>query len=134
MKAGRHFSKTVVAALHASKILGIRAGRTHRFIGIWLVIVENRLFVRSWKRTRGGWYRTFLDDPRGAIQIAGRTIEVRAKPTRSERLRAAVDAAYAEKYPTPASLKYVRGFKLARRRDTTTELVPAGGQSTARDK
>jgi hypothetical protein len=35
-----------------------------------------------------------------------------------------VDRAYAEKYDTKASLKYVRGFARARRRATTTELVP----------
>lgn len=36
----------------------------------------------------------------------------------------AVERAYAEKYRTPASLKYVRGFRLPRRRRTTTELMP----------
>ncbi len=51
---------------------------------------------------------------------------VRAKKVRGERLLDAVDAAYAEKYDTPASLKCVRGFRHARRRATTTEFVPAG--------
>jgi hypothetical protein len=37
-----------------------------------------------------------------------------------------VDAAYAAKYTTPGALKYVRGFaRSKRRRDTTTELMPA---------
>jgi hypothetical protein len=44
---------------------------------------------------------------------------------RSERTKAAVDDAYFEKYDTPASLRYCRGFKRSKkRRDTTTELVP----------
>lgn len=47
-----------------------------------------------------------------------------AKRSRGERLLAAIDRAYAEKYKTPASKKWVRGFKLARRRSTTTEFVP----------
>ena len=37
----------------------------------------------------------------------------------------AEDRAYAEKYHTSASMKWVRGFRLARRKATTTELVPA---------
>jgi len=44
--------------------------------------------------------------------------------TRSERLKKAVDHAYAEKYNTPGSLHYVKGFRQKQRRDSTTELVP----------
>ena len=38
--------------------------------------------------------------------------------------REAVEGAYAEKYPTPGSAKYVRGFRAKRRRETTIELLP----------
>ena len=50
--------------------------------------------------------------------------KVRPVFTRSERLKSLVDRAYREKYNTPGSLHYVRGFKEKKRRDTTTELVP----------
>ena len=45
----RRFSTSILAALDKSKILGIRAGdrSDHRFIGIWVVVVEDRVFVRS---------------------------------------------------------------------------------------
>jgi hypothetical protein len=43
----------------------------------------------------------------------------------SERIRDAVERAYADKYPTPGSRKYVRGFRTKRRRDATMEFVPA---------
>lgn len=82
------------------------------------------MFARSWTLKPGGWYRTFLDDPRGAIQVGQREVRVRAVGVRSERLRDAVERAYAEKYPTPGSLKYVRGFRTARRREATIEFVP----------
>ena len=96
----------------------------HRFIGVWAVVVEGRLFVRSWTLKKNGWFRTFLNEPRGAISIDGREIPVRAFRTRSERLKDAVDRAYAAKYDTKASQKYVRGLATKRRRDTTTELLP----------
>jgi hypothetical protein len=35
-----------------------------------------------------------------------------------------IESAYAKKYTTPASLKYVRGFETARRRNTTMEIRP----------
>lgn len=125
-RAVKRFPASVVAAASRSRILGIRAGAgRHRFIGLWVVVVEGRLFVRSWSRTPGGWHRTFLDDPAGAMTLDGRTYRIRAVQTRSERLKHAVDEAYRDKYNTPASLKYVRDLSRAPSRATTTELVPS---------
>ena len=117
---------TVVAAIDASKIFGVRAGHrsAHRFIGVWPVVINGRVFARSWSLKPDGWYRTFLDDPRGAIQVGKRTIRIRALPVRSERIRDAVERAYAEKYPTPGSRIYVRGFRTKRRREATMEFIP----------
>ena len=125
MKSGRRFPKTTVAAIRDGKILGIRAGtKPHRIIGIWAVVVEGRVFVRSYSLKPRSWYRTFLEEPTGVIEVEGREIPVRPIFTRSERLKKAVDRAYREKFPTPGSRQFVEGFKAKKRRDTTTELVP----------
>jgi hypothetical protein len=125
MKAKSRFPGDIIAAIRDGKILSIRAGtQPHRFIGIWAVVVERRVFVRSWSLKPRSWYRTFLQEPRGAIQIAGREIPVRAVRTRSERLKAAVDRAYLEKYNTPGAIKYARDLGRAKSRATTTEFVP----------
>jgi hypothetical protein len=122
---GRRFSKAVVAAIHEGQILGIRAGTgPHRVIGIWAVVAEGRVFVRSWSLKPRSWWRTFLEDPRGIIEVGGRTIRVRAVQTRSLRLKDAVDRAYLEKYHTPGSLKFARDLGRKKSRETTTELVP----------
>jgi hypothetical protein len=119
------FSKPIVAGVDQAKIVGIRAGTgDHRFIGIWAVVVEGRVFVRPWNDKPDGWYRAFLDDPRGALTIGEREVRVRARPVRSERLRDAVNRAYAAKYNTPGSRGYVLGFRRPRRRRTITELLP----------
>jgi len=122
----RRLPRTVVEAIDASKIVGVRAGARsdHRFIGIWAVVVSGRVFARSWTLKPGGWYRSFLDDPLGLIQVGERQVRVRAARARSERIRGAVERAYAEKYSTPGSIKYVRGFRTRRRRDTTLEFLP----------
>jgi hypothetical protein len=126
MPSNRKFSKPVVAALTKDKIIGIRAGSgDHRFIGVWMVVVDGRLFIRSWGVKRKSWYQTFCDDPTGTIQAAGRELRVRARTSVSEKDKAAVDRAYAAKYDTPGAIKFVRGFaRSKRRRDTTTELMP----------
>ena len=124
MKAKQSFPNDIVAAIRDGRILGIRAGtKPHRVIGIWAVVVENRVFVRSWSLKQRSWYRTFLEEPVGVIAIDGREIPVRAVFTRSERLKTAVDKAYREKFNTPGSRHYVRGLAQKKRRDTTTELT-----------
>jgi hypothetical protein len=110
--------------VHDSRIIGVRSGDEHRFTGVWVVVARGRVFVRPWNAKPTGWYRAFDDEPNGAMQVGEREIGVRARKTRGERLHDEIDAAYAEKYHTEASRKWVRGFSLRRRRATTTELVP----------
>jgi hypothetical protein len=122
----RRFSRPILAAINESKVLGIRAGARcdHRFIGIWAVVVDGRVLARSWTQKPGGWYRTFLEDPLGTIQVGERQVRIRAIRARGERIRDAVERAYGDKYPTPGSARYVRGFRTPRRRATTIEFLP----------
>jgi hypothetical protein len=120
------FAKPLLEEFAKAKILGVRAGTEHRYTGVWVVVVEDRVFVRSWNDKPTGWYRAFVAEPDGSVQLAGREIAVRAVRTRSERLRDAVTRAYAVKYNTKASEKWVRGFAEAARAKATLELRPAG--------
>ena len=122
----RSLPKPLIAAADAAKILGIRADadREHRFTGVWPVVVKGRLFARSWDGRSGGWFKTLLEDPRATVQVGERQVRVRGVVVKSEMWRDAVDAAYAAKYTTPASQKWVRGFRSKRRREATVEFVP----------
>jgi len=120
----KQFSRPVVAAIDAAKIMGIRAGTDHKFIGVWPVVVDGRVFARSWGVSPGGWYHAFLEDANGSIQVGDREIRVRGREARGERIRDRVELAYATKFTTKASQKWVRGFRTARRRDATIEFVP----------
>jgi hypothetical protein len=120
----KSFSRRLLGEIDATKYMKIRAG-DHRYIHIWVVVANGRVLVRPWNDKPTGWYRAFLEDPRGAIQIGEREILVRARPVRSARLVDAVDAGYATKYVTKANQKYVKGFATAKRRATTLELLPA---------
>lgn len=122
----KRFSRAVVDAADAAKIIGIKAGAKsdHKFTGVWPVVVSGRVYARSWTLKKEGWYRSFLEDPLGLLQVGDRELRVRAIPVRSERARDKVEDAYAAKYATKASQKYVRGFRTARRREATMEFVP----------
>jgi len=118
------FADDVVEALRTAKILGVRSGTAHRFTGVWVVVVEGRIFVRSWNDKPTGWLHAFRNEPEGTLQVAGLEIPVRAKLTRSARLRSAVTAAFGEKYPTKGSRKWVEGFGEPARELATLEFVP----------
>ena len=118
------FPAATVEAFDRAKILGVRAGASHRFTGVWVVMVEGRVFIRSWNDKPTGWFRAFQLEPDGTVQLGVREIRVRGVIPRGDRIRHAVTAAYGKKYNTKASQKWVKGFADGSRLLTTLELVP----------
>ena len=118
------FDDAIVEAARNAKILGVRSGTEHRYTGVWLVVVDDRIFARSWNDKPTGWFRAFKKEPSGTVQIGKLEIPVRGKSVRSARLRDAVTVALAEKYNTKGSLQWVKGFKEPARVLTTMEFVP----------
>ena len=123
MLTSKRFPPSLLAAFAAAKYLRIRCG-DHRFIAIWVVVVEGRVLVRSWNDKPAGWFRAFRAQPLGAVQLDGREVPVRALAVRSDKLKHAACAAYAAKYTTKANAKYVRGFATATRKANTLALIP----------
>lgn len=129
MTAQSRFTAPELAMLRQARILGVRAGAEHRYTGVWTVVVEDRVFVRSWNDKPTGWYRAFRTSRRGAISVGKTEIAVVARPVRSDRIRHAVSQAYADKYTTKASAQWVAGFAEPHREATTLELVPGRSAS-----
>src|SRR2546421_11685452 len=101
-KTPQRFPAEIVATLREGKGLRIRAGTgDHRFIGIWVVVVKDRVFVRSWSVKPDGWYQTFLAEPHGAIRVGDRDIPVAAARTRANRLHDPTDPPHPAKYNPP---------------------------------
>lgn len=125
MPKDERFSDDIVEILRKAKILGVRSGTEHRYTGVWVVVVDDRVFVRSWNDKPTGWFRAFKKEPSGTIQAGDVEIPVKAKPVRSARLRDAVTEAFGEKYPTKGSRKWVEGFAEPERVVNTLEFVPA---------
>lgn len=125
MKSRQRFPDEILSAIRKERMLGIRAGRdsVHRIIGIWVVVVEGRVFARSWSMKPRSWWRTFLEDPYGIIVVGGKEIPVRAIQTHSERLKDLINAAYKEKYNKPGDIQYVKDMSRKKSRETTTEFA-----------
>ena len=95
MTAARRFSGPALQELAKAKILGVRAGTEHRYTGVWVVVVEGRVFVRSWNDKPTGWYHAFQAEPLGSIELAGREIATVEGLARGGRLHP-LQAAFAE--------------------------------------
>lgn len=124
MSKDNKFASDIVEMLSNAKILGVRAGTEHRYTGVWVVVVGDRIFARSWSDKPTGWFRAFKKEPTGTIQVGATEIPVQAKQVRSARIRDSVTEALAEKYNTKASQKWVEGFRERERALTTIEFVP----------
>ncbi len=123
------FPPHTLAAFAATKYIYIRSG-DHRYILVWVVVVEDRVIVRSWNDKPTGWYRAFLAQPSGHVKLNEKEVAVRAVCLRSARLNDAADTAYAAKYTTKADLKWVEGFKTAARKACTLELLPGQNEKS----
>jgi hypothetical protein len=125
----KKFPEAILVKIHEERILGIRMGTDseHKVIGIWAVVVDGRVFVRSYTTKPNGWWRTVLKDPHGEIFPAKRKrgIKVRAVQVKSEKMKDLVTQAYREKYNTTGSVGYVEEMSQKKLRDTTTEFVMA---------
>lgn len=118
------FADDVVEAFRRAKIMGVRAGTEHRYTGVWVVVVDGRVFARSWNDKPTGWFQAFRKQASGTVQVGDLEIAVRGRVVRSARLRDAVTAAYGEKYPTKGSRKWVEGFAEPERVVNTIEFIP----------
>lgn len=118
------FADDIVETFRKAKIIGVRAGSEHRYTGVWVVVVDERVFARSWNDKPTGWFQAFRKEPRGTVQVDKLELRVRGKTVRSARLRDAVTEAYGEKYPTKGSRKWVEGFAEATRVVNTIEFTP----------
>lgn len=118
------FAEDVVEQFRKAKIMGVRAGTEHKFTGVWVVVVDDRVFARTWNDKPAGWFQAFRKEPSGMVQIDELELKVRGRVVRSARLRDAVTLAYGEKYPTKGSRKWVEGFADASRVVNTIEFIP----------
>ena len=122
MTTQTQFDKATLAQIDAQQLVGIRAGRKpHRLLYIWMVVVDDRVFVRSWLVSPRSWYHTFKMEGVGMLYSNGREIPVLARPIQDNATNAVVNNAYQEKYRMS---REVWDMISPRSIATTIELLP----------
>ena len=75
-------------------------GTLRRWTPIWVVCVDEQVYVRTWHRREGGWFGHALRSGRAHVRVPGVEAAVTVEDTGADppHLRVAVDAAYRTKY------------------------------------
>ncbi|QGY42722.1 DUF2255 family protein [Maribellus comscasis] len=64
---------------------------------IWIVMVDNQLYVRAYNGTKSRWYQSAIKQKAGKIEAAGMVKKVRFEPETGS-INKKIDDAYREKY------------------------------------
>jgi hypothetical protein len=87
---------------------------------IWVVVADDEV-LRSWRGTKGRWYRDLAAGGPATLEIAGRGLPVQAIPARAAASAARASAEFLRKYqPSSHAHQMVRSEILA----TTLRLEP----------
>ncbi len=121
----KQFDEPVLNQLNTIEEIDIETrsatGRTHRTT-IWVVVVDNDVYVRSVRGRSGRWYREITTNPQGAIYVDGRRLSVRAIPMTDPATIARVSNAYLQKY---RNSPFVNSLVREETLPTTLRLEPA---------
>ncbi|AZA50256.1 DUF2255 family protein [Chryseobacterium carnipullorum] len=111
--------------INRHNIIEIKAGQ-HRttFLEIWMVIVNDRIFARSWGLAEKSWYHTFLQDPIGQIKCGKEIFNIKAVvPDDITDLTPEINTAYLTKYNTGSNLRYSQGIIQQKHVEKTMEFI-----------
>src|SRR5215468_6907507 len=109
----KNFSTAFLKCVSETQITSVRAGKDRtKFTGIWMVVVKDRIFARSYYGADRSWYTALLQNCEGDIKCAKETIAVKGvKPTDIHTITEAINKAYKKKYLLKAhNKKWVDGL------------------------
>jgi len=97
-----------------------------KFTGIWMVVVEDRIFGRSYTLSERSWYTALASGEAGDIKCGKEIIPIKgAKPKDIKSITGAINKAYEKKYLVKASnKKWVDGLAEPERVARTMEFIP----------
>lgn len=111
--------------IREKNLIGIKAGlqRPH-FLNIWMVVVENRIFARSWGLAEKSWYNTFLENSEGQIECGNTIYYIKALiPDDLDQITDEINKAYLEKYNSGVNSKYAIGIIEEKHIGKTMEFI-----------
>ena len=106
------FPQELYDYLSTHTLIKVKGGRTRlKFLEIWMVEVEGRLFSRTWNKSAKSWYTAFLEEGVGQIKFGEEIIDVRGQRLEvDQELTRQINEAYLKKYNQPFNISYAKGI------------------------
>jgi len=121
------FSKAFLKCINETQITSVRAGKDReKFTGIWMVVVKDRIFGRSYYGAGRSWYTALLNGDHGDIKCGKEILPVKGlKPPAINTITKTINKAYEKKYLVKAyNKKWVDGLCEPERVARTMEFIP----------
>lgn len=94
-----------------------------KFLKIWIVNVDGRIFARTWSKSPRSWFPTLLEEGVGEIRYDDKVIKISAIRNNDPETNKLVDKAYLERYTQPENIKYAVGITQKEYWEYTVELL-----------
>lgn len=123
----KKFSKEFLKCISETQITSVRAGKGRdKFTGIWIVVVKDRIFGRSYYGAERSWYTALLNGDDGEIKCGKEIRPVKGvKPKDIDTINKAINKAYEKKYLVKAyNKKWTDGLAEPERVARTIEFIP----------
>lgn len=117
--------ETALDYIQNHTIIGIKAGyQRPEFLEIWMVVVQNRIFARSWGLAERSWYNSFLENSLGEIQCGEMIYPIKALiPEDINNLTEEINQAYLTKYNSSHNSPYSQGIIQEKHIAKTMEFI-----------
>jgi hypothetical protein len=118
-------SSQAIEYIKTTNLIGIKAGLERLdFLDIWMVVVDDRIFARSWGFAERSWYNTFIINPEGQIKCGERIFHIQATiPTDNTEMTERINHAYLSKYNSEHNIKYAQGIIEDKHVEKTMEFI-----------
>ncbi|MBV8326793.1 DUF2255 family protein [Chryseobacterium sp.] len=112
-------------SIRTTNLIGIKAGLTRTdFLEIWMVVVHDRIFARSWGLAEKSWYNCFLENPQGQISCDGNIYDIEAIiPSDIHDLTDEINDAYLTKYNSDHNIRYSKAIIRKEHISRTMEII-----------
>jgi len=87
---------------------------------IWVVSVDNQLYVRAYNGVKSRWYQSAIQQRAGKVEAAGLVKKVRFEPVEGA-INEKIDQAYRDKY---AGSPYLNSMISERAKAATVKILP----------
>ena len=116
--------KELLEYLNENTLIEIKGGlEREKFIEIWMVNVDERIFARSWNKGKKSWFTEFQKSGVGQIKFGEKILNVFGeKIQKDDEINEKIDEAYLRKYIQPENLKYAKGIAQPEYADYTMEF------------